>query len=654
MKRELDGESGAEKPLQDGGELPVKKQRVEEEDTKTVLRPLSGSTEDTRMKETKVTEEEEETKTDDVPIVETEVTEEEEEETKTEDGPIVETEVTAEEEDTKTEDVPIVETEITEEEEETKNEKVPIVDTEVAEKDANEEVSGEANEDEDPEEEEEEEEDPEEEVVHPDEETAEPEEGEAPKEESNDVKEEDEEKARKEESKDGYNTEEVPKEESGETNHEGEEEASKDDSKEEDMEEGDEDPKGESNEEGKQNEDVQKELKGEDKEAGGDEAKEGDGLIATPLDNDADFDERGPNNTMRTSAGRRLTFPEKLMELLNSEDCQESMCWLPNGNAFALHPTLFMKVILPKHFEGTKFESFTRKLNRWGFKRIAGEDAPEDTFAYSHHLFKRDYSELCRGMSGGKKMEQDFSHLIRYRERERLLNAAATNPGSLLASGGNLGYGGMPGAPSLGMQQGLGQQADLQRMLLERQIAAAGGMAANPYGNFGGGGGASSGGGGGGFERELALREMLLRQEAATGQNPNAAFFQQQQFAARFGQAPGAAQMQQMSQMHMSHMAPGAQMMGQGGAPGAPQPAPSAYGAAMMAGAAASAGMANGAAAQGAPMPGAPADPAGQSNNADLMMMQQEQRFRLQQHMAMQGGQAGMNPGFAGAGPYGM
>jgi len=82
--------------------------------------------------------------------------------------------------------------------------------------------------------------------------------------------------------------------------------------------------------------------------------------------------------------GKRLTFPEKLMELLNKGECGESLMWLPNGQAFALQPMRFMKEVLPKHFEGTKFESFTRKLNRWGFKRIAGDDAPEDTFAYSH------------------------------------------------------------------------------------------------------------------------------------------------------------------------------------------------------------------------------------------------------------------------------
>jgi hypothetical protein len=223
----------------------------------------------------------------------------------------------------------------------------------------------------------------------------------------------------------------------------------------------------------------------------------------------------GPNNTSRSAAGRRLTFPEKLMEVLSNEECKGAIAWLPNGNAFSIHPGLFMKDVLAKHFDGTKFESFTRKLNRWGFKRIAGEDSPDETFAYSHHLFKRDFPELCRGMSGGKKMEQDFSHLIRYRERERMLSAAAVNPAVF---GGQLGFVGMN--PAMGFPAGFNQQEQFQNLLLQRQLAAAGGMGANPYGNFPGTGG---------WERELALRQMFL---------------QQQQFAAQLGGAqmgPGVA-----------------------------------------------------------------------------------------------------------------
>lgn len=58
------------------------------------------------------------------------------------------------------------------------------------------------------------------------------------------------------------------------------------------------------------------------------------------------------------------SFPAKLMSLLDGCEVQDSMWWLPDGDAFCLVPSTF-DATLEKHFQGTKFESFTRKLNRW-------------------------------------------------------------------------------------------------------------------------------------------------------------------------------------------------------------------------------------------------------------------------------------------------
>ena len=222
----------------------------------------------------------------------------------------------------------------------------------------------------------------------------------------------------------------------------------------------------------------------------------------------------------RSLNGRRLTFPDKLMNLLNSKDFQDSMCWLRNGNGFALHPNVFMKNILPKHFEGTKFESFTRKLNRWGFKRIAGEDTPEDTYAYSHHLFKRDCPELCRGMSGGKKAEQDMSHLSRFRQRG-VADVATPLDDERISGISALGAGQVLGI------QGLHATDQLQQMLFERQFAAAG---VNPSMFFQHQQVPVSAS----IERELALRKMLLQhrqQQMSIGPSAQAqaAIFQHQQ-----------------------------------------------------------------------------------------------------------------------------
>ena len=58
-------------------------------------------------------------------------------------------------------------------------------------------------------------------------------------------------------------------------------------------------------------------------------------------------------------------FPDNLMSLLDSGVVSDIIRWLPDGDAFCLKPALFAERVLDKYFQGTKFESFTRKLNRW-------------------------------------------------------------------------------------------------------------------------------------------------------------------------------------------------------------------------------------------------------------------------------------------------
>jgi HSF-type DNA-binding len=60
-----------------------------------------------------------------------------------------------------------------------------------------------------------------------------------------------------------------------------------------------------------------------------------------------------------------VTFPERLMELLMNETDEQALWWLPDGMTFAIHSKKFTKTILAKNFQGSKFESFTRKLARW-------------------------------------------------------------------------------------------------------------------------------------------------------------------------------------------------------------------------------------------------------------------------------------------------
>ncbi len=77
----------------------------------------------------------------------------------------------------------------------------------------------------------------------------------------------------------------------------------------------------------------------------------------------------------------------KLMEVLDRGDMDSIITWLPHGRAFIVrHSQKLKEVVLPRFFKQSKFMSFTRQLNLWGFKRITkGTDAG----AYYHELFLR-------------------------------------------------------------------------------------------------------------------------------------------------------------------------------------------------------------------------------------------------------------------------
>lgn len=92
-----------------------------------------------------------------------------------------------------------------------------------------------------------------------------------------------------------------------------------------------------------------------------------------------------------------MTFPQRLMEILSGVCHGDVITWLPHGKAFIIYKKKrFAAEVLPKYFKQSKFTSFTRKLNRWGFTRVTR--GPE-TGAYFHKFFVRDDPRLCMQMS---------------------------------------------------------------------------------------------------------------------------------------------------------------------------------------------------------------------------------------------------------------
>ena len=75
------------------------------------------------------------------------------------------------------------------------------------------------------------------------------------------------------------------------------------------------------------------------------------------------------------------------MDVLDRHDLSDIITWMPHGRSFRVkQPKLFASDILPRFFKQTKYLSFTRQLNLWGFKRIS---KGIDGGAYYHELFLR-------------------------------------------------------------------------------------------------------------------------------------------------------------------------------------------------------------------------------------------------------------------------
>ena len=72
------------------------------------------------------------------------------------------------------------------------------------------------------------------------------------------------------------------------------------------------------------------------------------------------------------------------------------VCWQPHGRAFMVHkPKEFVQEVMSHFFNQTKYASFQRQLNLYGFSRLT--HGP-DKGAYYHNCFVRGKRHLCKGM----------------------------------------------------------------------------------------------------------------------------------------------------------------------------------------------------------------------------------------------------------------
>jgi len=133
---------------------------------------------------------------------------------------------------------------------------------------------------------------------------------------------------------------------------------------------------------------------------------------------------------------QREIFPQRLLAILNDTSLSDIVSWLPHGRSFVIiRPDVFTEHVLPKYLppvvdvsarsggngsSATKYPSFTRKLNRWGFRQAT---RGPDTGAFHHPLFRRDEPQLCLNMV-----------CQRSRDRSTVASANTTNTNLLPSS----------------------------------------------------------------------------------------------------------------------------------------------------------------------------------------------------------------------------
>ena len=97
------------------------------------------------------------------------------------------------------------------------------------------------------------------------------------------------------------------------------------------------------------------------------------------------------------AAGERPNqFPWKLYDMLDTAEARNEehvISWIRDGTAFKVHNRpVFMDEYMKKMFNQTKYKSFQRQLNLWGFERF--QHGP-DKGAYYHPLFVKGNRDCC-------------------------------------------------------------------------------------------------------------------------------------------------------------------------------------------------------------------------------------------------------------------
>lgn len=91
------------------------------------------------------------------------------------------------------------------------------------------------------------------------------------------------------------------------------------------------------------------------------------------------------------------TFPGKLHLILSKKEFRSIITWLPHGRSFIVRdPESLQEKVFPVFFKLKKYNSFSRQLSLWGFKRLT---TGIDFGSYYHSLFLRGKPMLVTRMT---------------------------------------------------------------------------------------------------------------------------------------------------------------------------------------------------------------------------------------------------------------
>ncbi|KAL7526695.1 hypothetical protein ACHAXR_001605 [Thalassiosira sp. AJA248-18] len=144
--------------------------------------------------------------------------------------------------------------------------------------------------------------------------------------------------------------------------------------------------------------------------------------------------------TQRLESFLSKNFAEKLHALLSVPAYQAILRWNPSGESFGIYDTdKFASAIMATYFQRAKFDSFTRRMRRWGFRRMESMDEKlKGLVVFRSKLFLRDKPEMCKMMGDDRqwKKKQRARGSGSPHEVQRLMSATDTPSAGLAKRNG--------------------------------------------------------------------------------------------------------------------------------------------------------------------------------------------------------------------------